>query len=170
MKAVNIMWDTDGDKEILNELPKEIELPQDIDADEIGDYLSDETGYCHFGYQLEESYHGEFKEKVINAIRKTAGEYHRWGEHKTLTSFCDLLANHMEFAGIEDEIDVIDVLTELENTQFIVIVEKDWLFDLMKADGISDPQYYLENEYDGDDSVEWFTQAAALGKIAALVF
>ena len=40
----------------------------------------------------------------------------------------------------------------------------------MKADGISDPQYYLENEYDGDDSMEWFTQAAALGKIAALVF
>ena len=53
MKAVNIMWDTDGDKEILNELPKEIELPQDIDADEIEDYLSDETGYCHFGYQLD---------------------------------------------------------------------------------------------------------------------
>ena len=40
----------------------------------------------------------------------------------------------------------------------------------LKADGISDPQYYLENEYDGDDSMEWFTQAAALGKIAALVF
>lgn len=57
MKAVNIMWDTDGDKDILNELPKEMELPQDIDADEIGDYLSDETGYCHFGYQLEESYY-----------------------------------------------------------------------------------------------------------------
>ena len=52
----------------------------------------------------------------------------------------------------------------------VVIVEKDWLFDMMKADGISDPQYYLENEYNGDDSMEWFTQAAALGKIAALVF
>ena len=169
MKAVNIMWDTDGDKEIFNELPKEIELPQDIDADEIGDYLSDETGYCHFGYQLEESYYGEFKDKVINAIRETAGEYHRWGEHKTLISFCDLLVNHMDLA-IEDENNLPDVLDELENTQFIVIVEKDWLFDLMKADGISDPQYYLENEYDGDDSMEWFTQAAALGKIAALVF
>ena len=91
------------------------------------------------------------------------------GEHKVLISFCDLLANHIDFA-IEDENNLSDVLDELENTQFIVIVEKDWLFDLMKADGISDPQYYLENEYDGDDSYEWFTQAAALGKIAALVF
>ena len=142
MKAVNIMWDTDGDKDILNELPKEMELPQDIDTDEIGDYLSDETGYCHFGYQLEESYCGEFKDKVINAIRKTAGEYHRWGEHKALISFCDLLVNHMDLA-VEDENNLPDVLDELENTQFIVIVEKDWLFDLMKADGISDPQYYL---------------------------
>lgn len=110
-----------------------------------------------------------YKEKIINGIRKTAGEYYRWGEHKTLISFCDLLVNHMDLA-IEDENNLPDVLDELENTQFIVIVEKDWLFDLMKADGISDPQYYLENEYDGDDSTEWFAQAAALGKIAALVF
>ena len=27
MKAVNIKWNTDGDIDVLNELPKEIEIP-----------------------------------------------------------------------------------------------------------------------------------------------
>lgn len=51
MKATNIKWDTDGEN--IN-LPKEIEIPKDmIDEDEISDYLSDITGFCHFGFELE---------------------------------------------------------------------------------------------------------------------
>lgn len=111
-----------------------------------------------------------YKTKIINAIIHAAGEYCHWGEHRTLISFCDTLINHTDIAEVTEDISTLDMFDELENEQFSVIVEKDWLFDLMKADGISDPQYYLENEYDGDDSYEWFTQAAALGKIAALVF
>ncbi len=60
MKAINIKWDTDGDKELLKELPTEIQIPdelaKDIDMDdyndEIGDYLSDVTGFCHYGFKL----------------------------------------------------------------------------------------------------------------------
>ena len=59
MKAVNIKWETDGDKDVLSELPTEIELPNEltdgeIDYDGIDDYLSDKTGFCHFGYELED--------------------------------------------------------------------------------------------------------------------
>ena len=52
MKAINILWDTDGEE--VN-LPNEIEIPDWIDEnddDEISDYLSDVTGFCHFGYEL----------------------------------------------------------------------------------------------------------------------
>lgn len=58
MKAINIKWDTDGDMDLLNELPTEIEIPEDktdedeIDEEEISDYLSDETGFCHNGFEL----------------------------------------------------------------------------------------------------------------------
>lgn len=52
MRAVNIEWDTDGDQEILESLPKEVQMPIDVRRDEIGDYLSDTYGYCHFGYQV----------------------------------------------------------------------------------------------------------------------
>lgn len=53
MKAINIKWDTDGDMKLLRELPSEIEIPEDIkDEDEISDYLSDETGFCHEGFEI----------------------------------------------------------------------------------------------------------------------
>ena len=52
MKAINILWDTDGEE--VN-LPNEIEIPDWVDKeddDAISDYLSDETGFCHFGFEL----------------------------------------------------------------------------------------------------------------------
>ena len=54
MKAVNIMWDTDGDKKLFEELPSEVEIPDNVDEEDIGDYISDLIGFCHFGYDLED--------------------------------------------------------------------------------------------------------------------
>ena len=56
MKAVNITWDVDGEdnpEEILENLPTEMEIPKNItNEDEISDWLSDETGFCHKGFEL----------------------------------------------------------------------------------------------------------------------
>ena len=58
MKAVNIKWDTDGDMELLEELPTEVEIPdylitdEDDLLDDISDLLSDEYGFCHDGFEL----------------------------------------------------------------------------------------------------------------------
>lgn len=52
MKATNIKWDTDGDLILFQELPRTIKIPKDVAKDQIGDYLSDKTGFCHFGYDL----------------------------------------------------------------------------------------------------------------------
>lgn len=53
MKAINVNWDTDGDIEILKELPSEITIPQGMtDENEISDYISNETGFCHYGFEL----------------------------------------------------------------------------------------------------------------------
>ena len=48
LKAINIKWDTDGDKEVLNELPTEVTIPESTEEEDICDYLSDEYGYCVF--------------------------------------------------------------------------------------------------------------------------
>lgn len=53
LKATNILWGTDYDDD--GELPTEIDIPEGMtDEDEISDYLSEVTGYCHQGYVLEE--------------------------------------------------------------------------------------------------------------------
>lgn len=53
MKAINIKWDTNGDMECLYELPMEIDIPEGMtDIDEISDYLSDQEGFCHNGFDL----------------------------------------------------------------------------------------------------------------------
>ena len=52
MKAINIEWDVDY-KYQLEDLPTEIEIPNEMtDEDEISDYISDETGFCHYGFEL----------------------------------------------------------------------------------------------------------------------
>lgn len=62
LKAINIKWDTDGDKEVLNELPIEMIIPDELEEmykkdreyalDEISEWLSDETGFCHDGFEV----------------------------------------------------------------------------------------------------------------------
>ena len=63
LKAINIKWDTDGDEEVLQDLPTEMIIPDDLEEmykkdkeyalEEISDWLSDETGFCHAGFELE---------------------------------------------------------------------------------------------------------------------
>lgn len=51
--AVNIEWDTDGEDVFL---PIEMMLPywmnENTDREEISDWITEQTGYCHFGFRL----------------------------------------------------------------------------------------------------------------------
>ena len=52
MTAINIKWDVDYDADNI-ELPTEIYIPEGMtDEDEISDYLSEVTGFCHEGFEL----------------------------------------------------------------------------------------------------------------------
>lgn len=51
LRAINIKWDTDGEN---IDLPDSIDIPDYMtDLDEISDYISDQTGFCHFGFEIE---------------------------------------------------------------------------------------------------------------------
>lgn len=53
MKAVEIKWDVDNEED-LKFLPTEIDIPDGMnDEDEISDYLSDFSGFCHKGFKLD---------------------------------------------------------------------------------------------------------------------
>lgn len=52
MKAVNIDWDIDSgiDRACL---PNEIDIPDGLeDEDEISEYLTSLTGFCHYEFEL----------------------------------------------------------------------------------------------------------------------
>ena len=52
IKATEIKWDVDCEED-RDLLPTELEIPPGLeDEDEISDYLSDMTGFCHYGYVL----------------------------------------------------------------------------------------------------------------------
>ena len=51
-KAVSIEWDADSEED-MDSLPTEVDIPPELtDIDEISDYLSDLTGFCHKGFVL----------------------------------------------------------------------------------------------------------------------
>lgn len=74
LKAISIKWDTDGDMEVLNELPTELIIPDDLEElykrkedreyalEEIADWLSEDTGFCHDGFKIEKVITKEFVE------------------------------------------------------------------------------------------------------------
>ena len=54
MRAINIEWDVDYEEQ-LEDLPEEMKIPEGMtDEEDISDWLSDETGFCHNGFELVE--------------------------------------------------------------------------------------------------------------------
>lgn len=57
MKAINIKWVTDGSDIVL---PSEMEIPEEfigengVDEDLVSDWISDETGWLHDGFEIVE--------------------------------------------------------------------------------------------------------------------
>ena len=52
-RTVSVEWDTDGKD--VDDLPEEVEVPSDIDEEDIADWLSDEYGYCVESFYVENS-------------------------------------------------------------------------------------------------------------------
>ena len=66
IKATNIEWDIDVDEELEEEeeisLPDTIIIPHTIEEDDddaVSDYISEMTGFCHYGFCIEECYDDE---------------------------------------------------------------------------------------------------------------
>ena len=88
MKATNIEWDVDY-QEDLEDLPTEIEIPEGMeDEEEISDYLSDVTGFCHKGYQLVETEKISLDSLVESATTRAANNaYHAKQSEETMEWF-----------------------------------------------------------------------------------
>lgn len=56
VRAIDIEWDTDGEDVDLSpnmDIPLNIAIDNgEIDEDAIGDYISEESGFCHYGFGI----------------------------------------------------------------------------------------------------------------------
>lgn len=103
LKAINIKWDTEGDMEVLNELPEELVIPDDLEElyknkedreyalEEISDWLSDETGFCHAGFEVEKVIIKEFVEDDLYDFFSDKMETGEAPEIKRVRRLCDAL-------------------------------------------------------------------------------
>ena len=101
--------------------------------------------------------------KVRERILASIEPYMDFAKHKDLIAFC-----------VCDEYLCYDVdsdsETETDFSELVVVVEKDWLFDYMRKDGIENPLDYLQNEYISDDSIVWFDNAVIQRKVVMVDF
>ena len=101
--------------------------------------------------------------KVRKEILESIKPYIGFSEHKDLIAFCVCDG----YFGYDVE---TDSETETDFNELVVVVEKDWLFDYMRKDGIESPLDYLQNEYTSDDSIVWFDEASEQGKVVMVDF
>ena len=101
--------------------------------------------------------------KVRERILASIEPYIDFAKHKDLIAFC-----------VCDECFTYDVETdseiEADFNELVVVVEKDWLFKLMREYEIENPLEYLQNEYTSDDSLVWFDNAVEQRKVAMVDF
>ena len=99
------------------------------------------------------------KERILASIEP----YMDFAKHKDLIAFC--VCDGYFAYDVESDSEI-----ETDFNELIAVVEKDWLFNLMKEDGIENPLDYLQNEYTSDDSFVWFDKAVEQGKVVMVDF
>lgn len=79
-KATHIQWNVD-ELEDLELLPTEIDIPDDMtDMEEISDYITDQTGFCHNGFIMSPSLAAFLKSAAMQPnMRKCITDFRiRW--------------------------------------------------------------------------------------------
>ena len=105
------------------------------------------------------------RERILKEVAKT--NYMDFDKHRDLISFC-VCNECFEYNIDTNEED------ESDFNELIVIVEKDWLFNLIKRnyDFRTDDEVlkFLQEEYTSDDSNTWYEEAILANKIVMVDF
>jgi len=102
--------------------------------------------------------------KIRKQILQNIPEYIDFSKHKDLIAFC-VCGECFDGSSPDEEADF---------SELIVIVEKDWLFSLVKKTEnlVTDKQAlkFLQEEYTSEDSKYWFDESIREKKIATVSF
>lgn len=73
--ATNIDWETDGDNKAKKELPKKVEIPQDVTEDNVADWLSDKYGWLVNSVSITESASDRYQVREFDGPGAKFGVY-----------------------------------------------------------------------------------------------
>ena len=73
--ATNIDWETDGDNKAKKELPKKVEIPQDVTEDNVADWLSDKYGWLVNSVSITESANDRYQVRELDGPGAKFGVY-----------------------------------------------------------------------------------------------
>lgn len=105
------------------------------------------------------------RERILKEIAEA--KYQDYEKHRDLISFCVCDGYFVYNADTDEE-------EESDFDEVIVIVEKDWLFNLIKRteDFRTDDEMlkFLQEEYTSDDSIMWYCDALRGRKVVMVDF
>ena len=73
--ATNIDWEIDGDNKTKEELPKKVEIPQDVTEDNVADWLSDKYGWLVNSVSITESANDRYQVREFDGPGAKFGVY-----------------------------------------------------------------------------------------------
>ena len=134
MKAINIVWDLEDDVLDYNiddcDIPTEVEIPNDVEDDEIADYLSDEYGFCVESFNLVK----DFEE--LTAIEL-------WELRKEIILNSLYVADYSNSFGFS-----------AKDVSYFFDGYVEYIYELMEEDNADDSQF---RDYDNINNLwEWF--------------
>lgn len=105
------------------------------------------------------------RERILKEV--VEAKYQDYEKHRDLISFC-VCDGYFGYNADTDEEE------ESDFDEVIVIVEKDWLFSLIKRDNDfktdNEARKFLQEEYTSDDSITWYEEAILANKIVMVDF
>ena len=105
------------------------------------------------------------RERILKEV--TEAKYQDYEKHRDLISFC-VCDGYFEYNADTNEDE------ESDFDEVIVVVEKDWLFDLIERteDFRTNDEVlkFLQEEYTSDDSSTWYEEAILAHKVVMVDF
>ena len=110
--ATNIDWETDGDDEVKKELPKKVEIPQDVTEDTVADWLSDKYGWLVNSVSITENANDTVDKKPNCVIFYLNGK--ELGGHDLKNEFDGERESAKELFAYENKVKPEDIEERLE--------------------------------------------------------
>lgn len=167
--AHNIKWDTDNEEDAKT-LPSEIVIPADkvdtSDEEAISDYITNETGFCHKGFDIKEENKSLNEAVVRYAIFKDSNLVDGYGGQGYFSNESEALAMAKELDADTVEERTYASEQDAEAREIPITTKEVWVSDKVKADREELAGVHAEDDYEEYEDIDAEEETISLLDIA----